>query len=77
MPTGPPDEITTLGATGSPGVLLLLLLLLHPWWGVTPAVRWWADQLVTAGRRVLIPDFYGGAMAATVGEAEALLATRG
>lgn len=66
MPTSP-DGVTTLGAAGSPGVLLL-----HPWWGVTPAVRWWAEQLVSAGRRVVLPDLYGGATAATVEEAEAL-----
>jgi carboxymethylenebutenolidase len=70
MPTTPPDRVTTLGAAGSPGVLLL-----HPWWGVTPAVRWWADQLVSVGRRVVVPDLYSGATAATVAEAEALQAT--
>lgn len=62
-----PDEVRTLGATGSPGVLLL-----HPWWGVTPAVQWWADQLVSAGRRVVMPDLYGGVTVATEAEAEAL-----
>lgn len=69
MATTPPDGVTTLGAAGSPGVLLL-----HPWWGITPAVRWWADQLVSVGRRVVVPDLYGGATAATVAEAEALQA---
>jgi carboxymethylenebutenolidase len=69
MPTTPPDGVTTLGTAGSPGVLLL-----HPWWGVTPAVRWWADQLVSVGRRVVVPDLYGGATAATVAAAEALQA---
>jgi carboxymethylenebutenolidase len=67
MSTTPPDGVTTLGAAGSPGVLLL-----HPWWGVTPAVLWWADQLVSVGRRVVVPDLYGGATAATVANAEAL-----
>ncbi|MFL1429829.1 MULTISPECIES: hypothetical protein [unclassified Nocardiopsis] len=32
------------------------VLLLHPWWGVTPAVLEWADALAAAGRRVLVPD---------------------
>jgi carboxymethylenebutenolidase len=65
MTTTPPDGVTTLGAAGSPGVLLL-----HPWWGVTSAVRWWAEQLASAGRRVVVPDLYGGAIAATEAEAE-------
>jgi carboxymethylenebutenolidase len=53
-------------AAGAPGVLLL-----HPWWGVTDAVRWWAGQLEAAGRRVLVPDLYDGALATTVEDAEA------
>jgi carboxymethylenebutenolidase len=57
----------TVGAAGSPGVLLL-----RPWWGVTPAVRWWADQLASAGRRVVVPDLFGGATPGTVEEAEPL-----
>ena len=52
--------MTTSGPAGAPGVLLL-----HPWWGVTPAVHWWADQLAAAGRRVLVPDLFDGATAAT------------
>ena len=66
MPTTDPNAVTTRGDARSPGVLLL-----HPWWGVTPAMRWWADQLVSVGRRVVVPDLYGGATAATVAEAEA------
>jgi carboxymethylenebutenolidase len=34
-------------------------------------MQWWADQLVSVGRRVVVPDLYGGATAATVAEAEA------
>src|SRR5688500_1441873 len=63
----PNHAVTTEGDAGSPGVLLL-----HPWRGVTPAVRWWADQLVTAGRRVVVPDLYGGVTVATEEEAEEL-----
>ena len=66
MPTIP-DEVPTLGDPGAPGVLLL-----HPWWGVTPAMHWWADQLVSAGRRVVLPDLFGGGTAATEEDAEAL-----
>ncbi|WP_167760937.1 dienelactone hydrolase family protein [Geodermatophilus sp. DF01_2] len=65
MPTS--DQVTTLGPDGAPGVLLL-----HPWWGVTPAVRWWADELAGGGRRVVLPDLFGGATPATEEEAEAL-----
>ena len=64
---GAPHQVTTHGDAGAPGVLLL-----HPWWGVTPAVRRWADQLVSAGRRVLLPDLYGGVTVATEEEAEEL-----
>lgn len=67
MPTPDPADVTTLGPAGAPGVLLL-----HPWWGVTPAVLWWAEQLVAAGRRVVVPDLYGGITVATEEEAEAL-----
>jgi carboxymethylenebutenolidase len=59
--------VTTQGTAGAPGVLLL-----HPWWGVTPAVRWWAEQLASAGRRVVVPDLYGGVTVATEEEAEEL-----
>lgn len=48
------------------------VLLLHPWWGVTSAVREWADILARAGRRVVVPDLFEGRRAATVEEAEAL-----
>ncbi len=63
----PSHAVTTEGDAGSPAVLLL-----HPWWGVTPAVRWWAGQLVSAGRRVVVPDLYGGVTVTTEDEAEAL-----
>jgi carboxymethylenebutenolidase len=62
-----PHQVTSLGETGAPGVLLL-----HPWWGVTPAVRRWAQQLASAGRRVVLPDLYGGVTVATEDEAEEL-----
>ncbi|WP_448611711.1 dienelactone hydrolase family protein [Geodermatophilus sp. URMC 60] len=65
MPTS--DRVLTSGPAGAPGVLLL-----HPWWGVTPAVREWVDQLVAAGRRVLVPDLFDGATPATEAEAETL-----
>jgi carboxymethylenebutenolidase len=67
MPTTPPYAVTSVGDPAAPGVLLL-----HPWWGVTPAVRGWADELVSAGRRVVLPDLYGGVTVATEDEAEEL-----
>jgi dienelactone hydrolase len=38
----------------------LPVLLLHPWWGITPAVNKWTADLATAGRRVRLPDLYAG-----------------
>lgn len=49
------------------------VLLLHSWWGVRPAVREWADSLARAGRRVLIPDLFGGQTADAEPDAMALL----
>jgi carboxymethylenebutenolidase len=63
----PNRTVTTVGDPADPGVLLL-----HPWWGVTPAVHGWADRLVSAGRRVVVPDLYGGVTVATEDEAEEL-----
>lgn len=57
----------TYGRDGDPGVLLL-----HPWWGVTPAVEQWATDIAGVGRRVVVPDLYDGQVAATIEEAEAL-----
>lgn len=67
MSTTPSDgRVIVVGDAGAPG-----LLLLHPWWGVTDAVRWWADELAAAGRRVVVPDLYGGTVVTTIAEAEA------
>jgi carboxymethylenebutenolidase len=64
------SDVEVIGDRDAPAVLLL-----HPWWGVTPAVRWWAHQLVAAGRRVVLPDLYGGRKAETIEAAEALEAS--
>jgi hypothetical protein len=67
MPTTPSDHrVLVVGDAGTPGVLLV-----HPWWGVTDAVRWWAHELAAAGRRVVVPDLYGGTVVTTTVEAEA------
>lgn len=63
------DSVRRVGPDGGPPVLLL-----HPWWGVTEAVIEWADILAKAGRRVVVPDLYGGKTADTVQEAQALQA---
>ena len=67
MPPPGPDAITTVGSHGA-----LPVLLLHPWWGLTDAVREWADALAAAGRRVVMPDIYGGRIATSIAEAEEL-----
>lgn len=60
-------DLDVIGERSAPAVLLL-----HPWWGVTKAVRWWAEQLAAAGRRVVVPDLYDGQVAETVDEARDL-----
>jgi carboxymethylenebutenolidase len=61
------DAVRRIGPAGNPPVLLL-----HPWWGITAAVVEWAEVLGDAGRRVLLPDLYGGKTVDTIEEAEAL-----
>ena len=60
------ERVQVRGPATAPAVLLL-----HPWWGVTPAVMWWADQLSGAGRRVVVPDLFAGRTYETVEAAEA------
>jgi carboxymethylenebutenolidase len=59
--------VRELGRPEDPAVLVV-----HAWWGLTPSVQEWADDLVRARRRVLLPDLYGGRTAATVADARAL-----
>ena len=66
MTTWAEGPVTTVGEAGAPAVLVL-----HPWWGVTPGVLWWADQLASAGRRAVVPDLFGGATPTTEDDAEA------
>ena len=51
-----------------PGVLVL-----HEWWGLTPAIRDIARRIAREGYVVLAVDLYGGRTATTVNEAQSLL----
>jgi carboxymethylenebutenolidase len=62
------DGVTYVGpADGAP------VLLLHSWWGLTPAVQEWAEALAATGRRAVVPDLFAGRTATTEEEAKALL----
>ena len=52
-----------------PGVLVL-----HSWWGLNAVFRDVCDRLAARGFVALAPDLFGGQVADTVAEAEALLA---
>jgi len=55
----------------APGVLVL-----HAWWGLTPTFTAACDRLAAAGFVALAPDLYAGKTAATIEQAERLLAQR-
>ncbi|MGK2949538.1 MAG: dienelactone hydrolase family protein [Acidimicrobiales bacterium] len=52
-----------------PGVLVL-----HAWWGLTPAVKHLCDRLAEEGFVALAPDLFDGAVAETIADGERLLA---
>ncbi len=54
-----------------PGVLVL-----HAWWGLKPFFKQVCDQLAEQGFIALAPDYYGGRLAHTIEEAQALLNQR-
>lgn len=62
-----PTGVQVHGADDGPAVLVL-----HPWWGVSPGVVAWTETLVAAGARVVVPDLYGGKVVDTVEEAKAM-----
>ncbi len=55
-------------ASRFPGVVLI-----HDWWGLTPAVRRLANQFASVGHYVIAPDLYDGQTAASAAEALRLL----
>ncbi|HEU0114020.1 MAG TPA: dienelactone hydrolase family protein [Thermomicrobiales bacterium] len=71
LPVGPAGDRAYLAVPESgsgPGVLVL-----HAWWGLTPAFTDICDRLAAAGYVALAPSLYaGGGTAETIAEAEAL-----
>jgi carboxymethylenebutenolidase len=48
------------------------VLVLHPWWGLSGAVKDFCDRLAGEGFTAFAPDLYHGRLAGTIAEAEAL-----
>jgi len=69
-PSPQPYLVAPRGGRG-PGVLVL-----HPWWGLTGAVRGICDRLAAEGFVAVAPDLYGGRLARTAREAGKLRAAR-
>jgi carboxymethylenebutenolidase len=67
---GKPGPAYLAAPAGSgPGVLVL-----HAWWGLTPFVTSFCDRLAGQGFVALAPDLYAGKVAATIPEAQLLMA---
>jgi carboxymethylenebutenolidase len=58
-------------SNGGPGVLVL-----HAWWGLKPFFKQVCDQLAEHGFIALASDYYGGRLANTIDEAQAMLNQR-
>jgi carboxymethylenebutenolidase len=48
------------------------VLVLHPWWGLSSAIKEFCDRLASQGFIAFAPDLYRGRLARTIPEAEAL-----
>jgi carboxymethylenebutenolidase len=64
-----PAYLALPAGTSGPGVLVL-----HAWWGLTPFFKSICDCLAKHGFVALAPDLYGGKAAATISEAQMLMA---
>ena len=62
-----PTGVQLHGPEDGPAVLVL-----HPWWGISPGVLAWTDTLVQAGARVVLPDLFDGVVVDTIPEAKAM-----
>jgi carboxymethylenebutenolidase len=49
------------------------VLVLHPWWGLNRDVKAYCDRLAAEGLFAFAPDLFGGRVATSVSEAEALV----
>ncbi len=57
-----------IGRAGAPGVLVL-----HPWWGLTPYFKRLCDRLAAEGFAAVAANMFGTKTAGTIPEAEALV----
>ncbi len=53
-----------------------IIVVLHPWWGLTPVMTGVCDDLSALGYVAVAPDLYGGRLADTPEEARALRGRR-
>jgi carboxymethylenebutenolidase len=79
-PPAPLGSIVALGAAraylalpeGRTGPLPAVVVI-HEWWGLNPHIQHWADRLAAEGYAALAVDLYGGKVATTPEEAQALM----
>lgn len=64
----PSGHLALPSGISGPGVLVL-----HPWWGLSPAVREACDRLARHGYVAYAPDLYHGQLVSTVDEAQAMV----
>ena len=62
-----PTGVQVHGPEDGPAVLVI-----HPWWGISPGVLAWTETLTNAGARVVLPDLYDGKVVDTIEEAKAM-----